>query len=475
MEVSRWWRLGTRLVVVGSAAWIATLVAVVAMHAMPVFDDLCRATFHPSTEIRPDVVPVGFVESQRWLYFNWSGRWAANPIAMAILAHIRVYPAIVLATLLVAVVGTWMAARRAFEGGAVVATLALWAAFWSSVPGPRELFFWASAALEALPALTLALIAAALTERARSAPTSRGDLAIAVSVSFLVGGFHELAGLLFAGLMGWRWLYLVVEKHSGARVVALILIAGILGVAANLGAPGNWVRAGFLESPPLARTLTSSASQYVRLLKSWLLTDVRVWALALLVFASPALTRAAVTSPVATWRRLTWLGAAFATVFAGGVLAPTLAFGTDMPQRTQGQVFFMFLVCWVLAWRMLGQVAWRVEPSWRPALALSCALVLVLSAAVEGNSRLARREWAVGALTTWRDAQRARHDVLRNAHARGDSSVVLPAIPVDGAMLPTLRDSPNPDYAHNLCLAWAFDVAKVSVDVPPDPMKAFVR
>ena len=72
-------------------AWMIGIAATVywfftaARQALPVFDDFCRASFHPTTEFRPAELPSGFGNALSWSYQNWSGRWAGTALGMLVL------------------------------------------------------------------------------------------------------------------------------------------------------------------------------------------------------------------------------------------------------------------------------------------------------------------------------------------------------------------------------------------------------
>jgi len=168
-----------------------------------------------------------------------------------------------------------------------------------------------------------------------------------------------------------------------------------------------------------------------------------------------------------TGKDILWLGAAMLTTLGAAFLAPALAQGGDMASRTVAQLYFFVVIAWISlmaaivgAWPADGQVA----PAILRGVRVVATCVFCLSVALEGNARLVRRERAAGTLSRWHQQQSLRMRTLRAASSAEERAVVLPPISEQSAVLPMVRNSADPDYAHNLCLEWYYQIPSVSTE-----------
>src|SRR5450631_2127175 len=82
------------------AVWSISLFVWIASASLPVFDDYCRGSANPSTELVPTAAHTGYIRAPIWAYLNWQGRWLAvlveillmNPVDM-----VRYYPVLLFA------------------------------------------------------------------------------------------------------------------------------------------------------------------------------------------------------------------------------------------------------------------------------------------------------------------------------------------------------------------------------------------
>ena len=458
------------IAVVATAIWFLAA----ARYALPVFDDFCRAALHPTTEFRPADAPAGFWRALSWSYLNWSGRWAGTALGMVVLGGVNIesfYPAVLVVTISIFLVLSLLAARRCFgRHGLLIAGL-VWLMWWSATPSLSEVFFWSTTSLEA----HAGLIAAALVwSYAASGNLRRWQARVPlIAGAFLVGGLHELAGILFCGCLVWRVLYLAMNNGSGNRQKLRgwlwITSGGVAGTAVSVFAPGNAVRAAmYPDSGALVPSVAAAAAQAITHAKSWLLADPRWWMASLIVLTTVAIHRSQVRDADPGARRdLWWMAAACLTTLAAGFLAPALAQGGEIASRTVAQLFFFVLVCWfaglsATAHAFLGGAV--VSPNVLSVTRAVATCVFCLSVALEGNGRLVRREWSDGTLRRWHDQQLLRMRQLRAGALREAQQVVLPPMSVRSLVLPMVRDSSNPDYAHNLCLEWYYGIPRITTE-----------
>jgi hypothetical protein len=459
-------------------AWVVglatatSLFVMAARYALPVFDDFCRASFSPTTEIRPARPVHGFGDSLAWSYSHWSGRWAGTALGMLVLGVPPVesaYPWIVTFMLATFVAGSVIAARRHLGPDGWVVAACGWLVYWSAAPGFGEVFLWATTALESHAGLVLAMVVWSVAE----AGVGRALLPLLGVGAAVVGGIHELAGVLFVGLLAWRVLYLRAVQRPVPAAILVVAGGAVLGLALHLHAPGNNARSAvFPATGSLPHSVVVAAQLALRSAKRWLLTDLRLWAATLVVLAL-VVTRA---NPGAwhrsgTLRDVVWLAVALATTLAAGFWVPPLAIGAEMPLRTQAMLQFTFLGGWFVlvttfgAWVASSQVIGAPVLDGVRTVALA---VLCLSTGAEGNGRVIRRDLSSGALARWHEAQSTRMRLLGGARgSRRD--VVLPQVPAAGT-LAAVTDSPDPDYAHNLCLEWHYDLARVRTDTTTPPL-----
>lgn len=442
-----------------------------ARHALPVFDDFCRASFHPTTEFRPAELPSGFWSALSWSYQNWSGRWAGTALGMLVLGAANIetfYPVVLALTMAVYVSLTVVAARRYFGASGLLLAGLVWMTYWSSAPGFSEVFFWSTTSIEAHAGLVLAALvwSYAITSDLRRWPT----ILLLCIGAFVVGGLHEVAGILFCGCLVWRVLYLAVHDRRALRGWAWIAALAIAGTAVSVFAPGNEVRSTmYPASGALLPSLMAAAKQGAASAKSWFLADPRWWMAALVVLSSvePG-RRDNVHQAIAAHERkhILWFAGAIVTTLAVAFAAPAFALGGEMAGRTVAQLYFYVVIVGIggLAAVVLPLLDGAVSPGVLRTVRFVAVSVFCLSVALEGNGRFVRREAADGTLSRWHQQQSLRMRLLRAASTAGESRVFLPPIAEQSAVLPMVRDSSDPDYAHNLCLEWYYGIDRVSTE-----------
>jgi hypothetical protein len=442
-----------------------------ARQALPVFDDFCRASFHPTTEFRPAELPSGFWSALSWSYQNWSGRWAGTALGMLVLGTANIetfYPLVLALTMAVYVALTVVAARRYFGASGLLLTGLVWMTYWSSAPGFSEVFFWSTTSIEAHAGLVLAALvwSHAATSDLRRWPT----ILVLCIGAFVVGGLHEVAGILFCGCLAWRVLYLAVHDRRALPGWAWIAACAIAGTAVSVFAPGNGVRATlYPASGALLPSLMTAAKQGAASAKSWFLADPRWWMAALVVLSSAWLRHDKSREAARALGRndALWFAAAIVTTLAVAFAAPALALGGEMAGRTVAQLYFFMVIVGIgglaaVALPLLGEG--DVSGGVLRTVRVVAAAIFCLSVALEGNGRLVRREASAGTLSRWHEQQSLRIRLLRAASIAGETTVVLPRIVEQSAVLPVVRDSSDPDYAHNLCLEWYYGIERVSTE-----------
>lgn len=434
----------------------------VAQLALPVFDDFCRGSLFPCTELRPAVEVQGLWLSNKWSYLHWSGRWLGtllDELALAPFDMPRTYPFLITGYVLIYAALSSLFFRPFLARYSFGATGLFWLIYGSSVPSPGEVFFLATLSVEAHMGLVLAMAGVGLSQRS-------GRLAkLAGLLCFVgVGGVHELAGamtcagLAMAVALFWR------SGHPATRYWVLALVAATLGLALNMLSPGNGIRAAmmFPEHGNHWKSIPVMAIQATRFV-DWLVSDPRLWGAIVFTLLHPGIGRLAAARNLGgkQWAAVLCV---LGLMLAAAAIGPAWATGLEMGGRTLAQVYFVF-VLGCLSAAFCGNAALRcrftIDERLGSGLALAGLLVACGSIGLKGNAQIARLELNQGELRRWHNQQWARIQLLERARDQRLPSVHLPALSERPLLLPTVKNSLNPDYAHNLCME-AFSSAKVT-------------
>lgn len=421
----------SRIAFAGSLSIVGLIAIALFFFAVPVWDDLIRAT-------RPlELGWWGYVID--FVYKHWQGRWASCGLESFILPHVdltRHYGLLIGGIALVDALGVYVVCRwftpQLTRKSTLFLALGLLALLWTVMPSVGETVYWFTGAVE--NALVYALAALLLIALLELPPPGRqpiwqrslmvGGLSLAV---ICIVGFHELYGLMLclALTLGAFAACLNPKADRPAWiVVATGAIAGLLIVAL---APGNSARF-ITDGGPHARQflydLHVTLSQVKHFVPRWLL-DPRMLAASVWVIASPSL-RSRRDPSGFPWRfaiPLAWL-----IMLAAGFFAPSWAFGKWMPPRTISGVYIIFTIGWLVTLNL-----WSTQlPPWlnrnRQTIRAIALLLFSISLFLPGSAYAAAHD-LYHRIPAWHTAMEHRYALLRNAEGTDALVPLLPSRP----------------------------------------------
>jgi len=432
-------------------AAVLGLAAVYLFLAWPALDDFCRAALDPRVGGTLGQVIV--------MYLHWTGRWLVTGLHAVLATHLDLEgPGFTFVLVLLAF--AWIAAfvlaaglilgRTARRRETIGLGLLMFAVFWASAPGPGEVLYWYSGAVDYGLAFLLMMVALRLLLGA----TGRGRALAAAGVGFLATGIHELAGGMVAAAALAQAIYFWREGDRRlARLSALVLAIVAAGLLINLAAPGNAARAaqmpfgGHLRTA-LALTLKPSQTPLRALL------DLRLLALGIFLLRLP---RFRELRPAWTKLKLPWLfliPAATLAVLLGGHFMTAYAVGFAPPDRVKAFLYALLLLGWVATLAAAGdRFAALPGPRRRDGM-LTVAVAAALCVGLIGgpNSRAAVRGLP-RALGEWRSQNAAREASLEAQRAAGRRDLLLPPVAPPPPPLIDSQISDDPAWWVNSCAA----------------------
>jgi hypothetical protein len=441
---------------------VAAVVALAALYlflAWPALDDFCRAALDPRVG-----GPLGQVVV---LYLNWTGRWVVVALHAVLATHLDLEgPGFTFVLVLLAL--GWIASfviaaglilgRRARSRESVGLGLLLFAVFWASAPGPGEVLYWYSGAVDYGLAFLLMMIALRLL----LGVTGTGRALAAAAFGFVATGAHELGGGIVAIAALVQALHALREGDRRlARLSALVLAVAAVGLLINFAAPGNAARAAQLPfggqlRTALALTLKPSETPLRALL------DLRLLALGVFLATLPQFRDA---RPGWTQLKLPWLfllPAATLAVLLGGHFITAYAIGFAPPDRVKAFLYALLLLGWVATLMAAGDRLARLPGRSRGEgiVTVAVAAVLCLGLIAGPNSRAAVRGLP-RALGEWSGANAARESAIAAQLAAGRRDLLLPLVAPPPPPLIDPQISDDPAWWVNACAARYRGVATV--------------
>lgn len=428
---------------------------------------------------------VGFLESQRYWYAGWTGRFSFTfAVTFAELigpAVAQVLPALSLALWVAA--GTWAVYqiaegrwRHPVRDSLLLAELVVFATL-NHIPNIAQSLYWQTGSLTYVaPLILLALFAGLVVRASRRAPEGVAGWPHAVAafvLTFVAAGFSDVYAVLQVGALAVALAMCLRFLPARQRRVALRLIAaGLAGALVALVivalSPGNGVRKESFSPPPTLFSavrlslLYSAQFAYVSVMRAPL-TTVSMLAGGVLV---GSLTQAAAGQPGD--RRLWQLLVLLPPVAFGFVLmcsAPAAyVMATPLPDRAFIVPRFM-LVCTIVCWAYLAGTALRRfllgggrAPTIQTPALVVLTLLLILSPSAAARRTLALVPRARANALDWDRADRE----IRAARGRGEADVTVRAsddLEVGlGAAAPDLNLERDPTSWKNKCAASYYEI-----------------
>jgi hypothetical protein len=436
----------SRAVLLTSLCIVAALAITLFLFAVPVWDDLIRAT-------RPvEVGWWGYVID--FVYKHWQGRWASCGLESVVLPRVDLtrYYGLLIGAVAIINAGAvyafcrWLIPRASRKATLFIAT-ALLALLWSGMPSVGETVYWFTGAVEnslvyALAVFTLLAVmkfsnpkpvlrypeepdqnATASNGYVRDRLEIRIPIIAALSLAAIcISGFHELYGLMFCTALALGSIAAFFDPRSDRTAWITVTLAAMLGLLIVILAPGNSARFQ-TDGGPHARQfvydLRVAMSQVRHYIPRWIF-DPKMLAASAWIVVSPML-RTRQNRSNFPWR---WtIPGVWLVMLAAGFFAPSWAFGSDMPPRTLSGVYILFvlgslgtLYLWVpVLAPPLSRITQQIDSV--AILILSLSLFLPGSAYAGAHDLYHR-------IMPWHTAMERRYALLRNA--RGTDALVPP-------------------------------------------------
>ena len=225
---------------------VAALALALFFFAVPVWDDLIRAT-------RPvEVGWWGYVID--FVYKHWQGRWASCGLESIVLPRVdasRHYAPLIGAVALINATAVYLFCRWLTPNSSRKATAfmaaALIALLWTGMPSVGETVYWFTGAVEnamvyALAAFVL-LALIHLPNPLDQSTVKRFTLIALLSIAaFCISGFHELYGLMFCVALALGTLAAYSDPNADRTAWITVTIAAGVGLLVVILAPGNFAR-----------------------------------------------------------------------------------------------------------------------------------------------------------------------------------------------------------------------------------------
>jgi hypothetical protein len=464
------WRWASRAAVCAALAALLLATALswlLVFHARPAADDFTVAVGGR------ELGAAGYADS---IYATKSGRWAGHALLALVLGRVdleRAYPWL-LAALLLVQLGASAAFLRALlgdgvpRGRALLLVLGLQALLWCGRPVPEQTLYWFAGAVPYQFSVSCALFLVAgllaCSRRGRVGPPAW--VAFALGPAF-VAGLQEVVAMMLAVLLlvaaavAWRRAL----PGRGAWLVSTVSV--LVGLAANLRAPGNAVRAGdYPEGGDVVVTLTALAQDLGLVVREWVL-DPRLLAASLFLWLSPAFHALRPRWVPAGPRWAGLVGATAAAALTVGLAAPRWATGTWQPPRMLASDYVLFLHAWfavlLLAARGPGGTP---DSTPRARLRVLALLALALTVPLTGNGRLALADLASGRLRRFGAVMEERARLVRRA-AEGGRALVLPRSPYPPRMLVRMDVQEDPRDWVNRAVARYYGLPSIAMEPRP--------
>jgi hypothetical protein len=436
----------SRLLLTASLGIVACIAISLFFFAVPVWDDLVRAT--RPVEVGWWGYVIGFV------YKHWQGRWASCGLESAVLPRVdlaRFYWMLIGAVALINAVAVYAVCRWLTPRGSRWATLlmaaALLAVLWTGMPSVSETVYWFTGAVENTLVFALAafeLLALITFANPRPFPmyddgpvasdTGSGRYAYRIPVltglslaAICICGFHELYGLMFCMALALGSIAAWSDPEADRTAWTTVTMSAGIGLLIVILAPGNSARFQS-DGGPHARKffydLRIALSQVRHDVPRWII-DPKLLAASVWVIVSPALrTRNSQGNFPRRWAiTVVWL-----LMLAAGFFAPSWGFGTTMPPRTLSGVYIIFVLGWLgTLYLWAPQIAPRLNRSTQTLHAIAI-LILSVSLLLHGNAFLSLRDLHER-IFPWHRAMESRYAQLRNANGTDALVPPLPARP----------------------------------------------
>ena len=252
------------------AVCVAVAVALISLGytflAYPQADDLERTaamrTFSPLERVQSD-------------YLRIDGRWAS--LFVQYLCYrgghtLERYPAMLLVLLITGLIGCCCAVaivtgRRISERPVLAGGVIAYAFLWLSAPW-GEAFYWFPGGMGYWLPVALGMVLLWVF----CSFAGWWSRIVVVGMSFVVPAFHEVCGGWVVGVLGVTCLVRIARARAGVGTAASAALAGVLGTASVVLAPGVWARADHSPYQSPFDALNQALRIYASLASHWIAT-----------------------------------------------------------------------------------------------------------------------------------------------------------------------------------------------------------
>jgi len=413
-------------------------------YAHPQTDDFCEAT---------DVRELGVAGTITHRYATWTGRYFYILVEANVVRHLdltRGFWAVGVVTLSLLLLSVFALVRSVTRGAltrwhAAGLSLGMVSLYLSLLPKPAHAFYWLTGAATNQLALITLLLAFALLLRDPRAMSRGGRIASTAAAALCVAasvGSYDTTMLMLLGLLLIGTVIAFIARDARRWPWLVALVAGLIGAAAVMLAPGNGVRGAMFEKAPLLQAVDYSLTNALKWLVPYLLSPAVLVAALLFLPAGWALSRKLRAMTGGRCRWTLGLLPLWGVMIVCAWLPAQYMMQGNPPPRTLNPVS-MFVLVGVFASIVVvlaqkpdggGERGGAANGFAMPRGVLAAgrvALAVVLLTQGNGNTALIQLK---GEARAYDRAMQDRYTTIRDAKARGETSVQVPPSPA----LPTL-------------------------------------
>jgi hypothetical protein len=475
----------------------AFTVSLLVIWAEPFMDDFCFASFGTwriephapgmgelllSRHFQQDVSggttfgqKQGIIEYTKWVYLNWSGRWAGVGLETLLLSTTALpsaYPWLVFILIVIQFLLLYLAIWNFIEDARLAAFLSavIASVYWATMPDRETGMFWITGdVLNQLP-LTLGLLLFSFVLSGRPTATKQSNrlrVIAAAGLGFVTPAFHELAGGVLFFALSAITASAFLSKSFDRKMWLTVWAASAIGFLVVFCAPGNFVRMA-VENPHRNYWVVVWGILYTihHYILPWCL-DFKHWLLAIMLWFDPgvASVRAkfsgmsssrAISLFVFVWMSLIMMAVA-AAIWAQNKI--------EIDGRTLDLIYGVFLMGWIALTFLLirAHPRFSVHAAHRVTTLSSALLLLSVLVGTSDNTVKSISDIISGRARSWSTELNMRFAILKAAGR--DADVVLPALSMDPKNLAWNDIKEDPKWGWNQCLSLLFGVHSVRISI----------
>lgn len=334
---------------------IITLFITLSFAAFPAADDYCYAV---------QTVKHGFLGSQAYWYYSWSGRYSANAFMSLISLNGDIndaYTRVLIAAQLATLAAIFLLLRSLLQkryplSHILLASLTTYVIFLTGLPDVAQYVYWTMGVADyALGNITVLLLLAIGAQRELGSISNRGlpilRFVIAAVLSIIAVGTNEVTLISVLAMLFGAAVLAIKTRAGSARFWTALFIIALFSALVSIFSPGNLLRSQSLATDGMLRP---SGALAALLFLPWFLLRAAYW------LANPAIWASAMIILVISWGkakqllyrdkvfRKSWL---YVPVFWAALLLALTGLGFainhyPLPERAESTVWLVFLLGW---------------------------------------------------------------------------------------------------------------------------------